>query len=205
MLSARASQSVRPRECSAVHDKGLSGVRVTPHPGVSGILGHGVHVHCSATELPSVLQHHDQDANFQTFNFGIVATPALLFALALGGVSCSAFGMSVFVCLKGHRKGVKSFELQGPCHFPKTLGSRYWPVDMNVITWLGIYYVKQEMPGAHALELATRSLLNASFRVHGFGLRVLQKSGISVIRLLPGARRLFGSVPVRCEMYGLHS
>jgi len=22
---------------------------------------------------------------------------------------------------------------------------RYWPVDMNVITWLGIYYVKQEM------------------------------------------------------------
>merc|ERR1719171_2628506 len=22
---------------------------------------------------------------------------------------------------------------------------RYWPVDMNVITWLGIYYVKQEL------------------------------------------------------------
>ena len=65
----------------------------------------------------------------------------------------------------------------GPASLPKTDGSRYWPVDMNVITWLGIYYVKQEMPGAHALA-KMRRLFVASFGVHGFG--------------IPRASRLFG-------------
>lgn len=44
---------------------------------------------------------------------------------------------------------------------------RYWPVDMNVITWLGIYYVKQEM---YEAGYAGSGL---GLQIHSFGISVL--------------------------------
>eukprot|EP00438_Fugacium_kawagutii_P002816 Skav214102 [mRNA] locus=scaffold1185:208172:218049:- [translate_table: standard] len=44
---------------------------------------------------------------------------------------------------------------------------RYWPVDMNVITWLGIYYVKQEMYEIEPNEVKWRLMVASCYRRMG--------------------------------------